>query len=450
MDFKTGKLHKIIKEFQKGSGNYEINGIDLKNTVFLYREKASPFIPIPKGNYRTVFNENESTLIVDEIINNKAVEFQVISIFDVQASKYLEKFPELKMLVEHTNKIVDDINNIIEYLNSVGIKSDSKFQTQILTPLEPSSTWYMNADGIIDTLPIDDFNKKFKEIIEKISETVDVKAREQVQEKLETLKTEIETFKNRKIIEMTDNIKTEKDTSLKAIEELLKTSKVELNEVAAIISNNSSEALRIISTQKDNSIREITEVKNNSKRELDSKMPEINNKLNGIAGGQVNPSFIQDVGEKRIGEYYLDKNTGKLFRCVRTTSNIINSSEYFKDMSIDSVVNRLENLFKYSKIFDGRASIKGQVLGSIPDNSKFIEIIGINYASDGNFYYFQPITLRTEIIRNRDIFFNLGITSDTREFGLSFKNNVISIIHSSYSNSTADNNFIAQILSVNA
>lgn len=164
MDFKTGKLHKIIKEFQKGSGNYEINGIDLKNTVFLYREKASPFIPIPKGNYRTVFNENESTLIVDEIINNKAVEFQVISIFDVQASKYLEKFPELKMLVEHTNKIVDDINNIIEYLNSVGIKSDSKFQTQILTPLEPSSTWYMNADGIIDTLPIDDFNKSLKKL----------------------------------------------------------------------------------------------------------------------------------------------------------------------------------------------------------------------------------------------------------------------------------------------
>ena len=109
----------------------------------------------------------------------------------------------------------------------------------------------------------------------------------------------------------------------------------------------------------------------------------------------------------------------------------------------------LENLFKYSKIFDGRASIKGQVLGSIPDNSKFIEIIGINYGSDGNFYYFQPITLRTEIIRNRDIFFNLGITSDIREFGLSFKNNVISIIHSSYSNSTADNNFIGQILSIN-
>ena len=289
MDFKTGKLHKVIKEFQKGSGNYEINGVDLKNTVFLYREKASPFIPIPKGNYRAVFNDNESTLIVDEIINNKAIEFQVISVFDIQASKYLEKFPELKMLVEHTNKIVDDINNIIEYLNSVGIKSDSKFQTQILTPLEPSSTWYMNADGIIDTLPIDDFNKKFKEIIEKISETVDVKAREQVQEKLETLKAEIETFKNRKIIE-------------------------------------------------------ITEVKNNSKRELDSKMPEINNRFNGITGGQLNPNFIQDTGEKREGQFYLDRNTGRLHKCIKPTSSTINSVEFFKDYSLEAIVKNLESL----------------------------------------------------------------------------------------------------------
>ena len=344
MDFKTGKLHKVIREFEKGNGSYEINGIDLKNTVFLYREKASPFIPIPKGNYRTVFNGNENTLVVDEAINNKAVEFQIITVFDVQSSKYLEKFPELKMLVDHTNKMVDDINNIIDYLNSVGIKSDSKFQTQILTPLEPSSTWYMNKEGVIETLPLDDFNKKFKEIIENISETVDVKAREQVKEKLEALKTEIETFKNRKIIEITDSIKTEKDTSLKAIEELLKTSKVELNEVAAIINNNSLEALRIISTQKDNSIREITEVKNNSKRELDSKMPEINNRFNGIAGGQLNPNFIQDIGGKREGQFYLDRNTGRLHKCIKPTSSTINSAEFFKDYSLEAIIKNLESL----------------------------------------------------------------------------------------------------------
>lgn len=344
MDFKTGKLHKIIREFKKGNGRYEINGIDLENTVFLYREKASPFIPIPKGNYRTVSDGNENTLIVDDYINNKAVEFQIISIFNVNASKYLEKFPELSMAVEHTNKIVDDINNIIDYLNSVGVKTDSKYQTQILTPLEPSSTWYMNADGIIETLPLDDFNKKFKEIIENISETADEKAQEQVRKRLETLKEEIENFKNTKTSEILENITKKENDSLKEIGKIRDIAKNEINTGVSSINETSSEVLENIKSKKENYISEITTISNNSKKELESKMPEINNKFNAIAGGQINPSFIQDNGEKRIGEYYLDKNTGKLFRCIRTTSSVVNSSEYFKDMSIDSIVNRLENL----------------------------------------------------------------------------------------------------------
>lgn len=304
MDFKTGKLHKIIREFKKGNGRYEINGIDLENTVFLYREKTSPFIPIPKGNYRAVSDNNENTLIVDDYINNKAVEFQIISIFNVNASKYLEKFPELSMAVEHTNKIVDDINNIIDYLNSVGVKTDSKYQTQILTPLEPSSTWYMNADGVIETLPLDDFNKKFKEIIENISETADEKAQEQVRKRLEQLKEEIETFKNIKTSEILENIK----------------------------------------NKKENYISEITTISNNSKKELESKMPEINNKFNAIAGGQLNPSFIQDVGEKRTGQFYLDRNTGRLYKCIKTTSSTINSAECFKDYSLEAIIKNLESL----------------------------------------------------------------------------------------------------------
>lgn len=306
MDFKTGKLHKIIREFEKGNGRYEINGVGLKNTVFLYREKAGAFIPIPKGNYKTIFNDNESILEVDDVINNKAIEFQIISVFDVQSYKYLEKYPELKMVVVQTNKIVDDINNIIGYLNSVGVKTDSKYQTQILTPLEPLSVWYMNAEGLIDTLPIDDFNKKFKEIIEKMSELADEKAQEQVKKRLDELKTEIENFKNKKI----------------------------------------SEVLKELKTEKDNSIKEIEKIKEKLKSELNSRMPEINNKFNGIAGGTINPTFIQDDGEKTEGQYYLDRPTGKLYRCIKTTSNAVNSAEYFKDMSLNSIVNILENLIK--------------------------------------------------------------------------------------------------------
>lgn len=342
MDFKTGKLHKIIREFEKGNGRYEINGIDLKNTVFLYREKAGAFIPIPKGNYKTIFNDNESILEVDDVINNKAIEFQIISIFDVQSYKYLEKYPELKMVVVQTNKIVDDINNIIGYLNSVGVKTDSKYQTQILTPLEPLSVWYMNAEGLIDTLPIDDFNKKFKEIIEKMSELADEKAREQVKKRLDELKTEIESFKNKKI----------------------------------------SEVLKELKTEKDNSIKEIEKIKEKSKNELNSRMPEINNKFNGIAGGTINPTFIQDDGEKTEGQYYLDRPTGKLYRCIKTTSNTVNSAEYFKDVSLDSIVNRLENLKRneYQIMYNSGSPVPVGTSGKLPDYVTYNNILG---------YYFK-------------------------------------------------------------
>lgn len=159
---------------------------------------------------------------------------------------------------------------------------------------------------------------------------------------------------------------------------------------------------------------------------------------------------IQEPGVKDINYLYYDRNTRKMYKCLNQNSDVSANVANFIPLDNNSLLDRLENLFKYSEIFKGRAATKGQVLGSIPDNSKFIEIIGINYADDNNFYYFTPIILRTEIIRNMDIFFNLGISSDTREFGLSFKNNVISIIHSSYSNSTGDNNFIGKILSINS
>ena len=159
---------------------------------------------------------------------------------------------------------------------------------------------------------------------------------------------------------------------------------------------------------------------------------------------------IQEPGVKDINYLYYDRNTRKMYKCLNQNSDVSANVANFIPLDNNSLLDRLENLFKYSEIFKGRAATKGQVLGSIPDNSKFIEIIGINYADDNNFYYFTPIILRTEIIRNREIFFNLGITSDMREFGLSFKNNVISIIHSSYSNSTGDNNFIGKILSINS
>lgn len=168
-----------------------------------------------------------------------------------------------------------------------------------------------------------------------------------------------------------------------------------------------------------------------------------------LAGAYGYGGDIQDEGVKNPNYIYYDRNTRKMYKCLKQNQDISANVTNFIPLDNNSLLERLENLFKYSEIFKGRAATKGQVLGSIPDNSKFLEIIGINYASDNNFYYFQPIILRTEIVRNKDVAFAVGVTSDTREFVLSFKNNVITITYSTLINSTADNNFIGQILSVN-
>ena len=151
------------------------------------------------------------------------------------------------------------------------------------------------------------------------------------------------------------------------------------------------------------------------------------------------------------GNVYYFPGNKKFYICKEAQNRRVSVPDgNFEELSIWENRKRLENLFKYSEIFKGRAATKGQVLGSIPDNSKFIEIIGLNYADDNNFYYFTPIVLRTEIVRNKDVAIAVGITSDVREFILSFKNNVITITYSAVPNSSGNNNFIGQILSVNA
>lgn len=66
--------------------------------------------------------------------------------------------------------------------------------------------------------------------------------------------------------------------------------------------------------------------------------------IEGIAGDKINPGFIQDSGEKTQNKFYLDKNTGRLYRCLKTTQSTTNSSEFFKDVSLANISDRLDNL----------------------------------------------------------------------------------------------------------
>ena len=174
MDFKTGKTVEIVKEFLHGGGDkFEINGIDLSKAVFMYRERNSSFIPIPRGNYTTSNENNSLYLNVIGDVKTKAYEYQVIYTSDIKAGKYLEEYPELKVLVSKYNDLVEDITNIIEYIKTSGVKIDSLKMTQVLTTLEPNTFWVMNADEKLEAFPIGDLNSKYQEMINKIKKEVE-------------------------------------------------------------------------------------------------------------------------------------------------------------------------------------------------------------------------------------------------------------------------------------
>jgi putative uncharacterized protein (fragment) len=80
------------------------------------------------------------------------------------------------------------------------------------------------------------------------------------------------------------------------------------------------------------------------KTQIDRLTQNVNKSFSGFAGGIYNFSYIQDDIEKLEGQYYLDRNTGSLVKCIKTTTSIINSAEYYKDYSLDSIIKNLESL----------------------------------------------------------------------------------------------------------
>lgn len=166
MNFKSGKLYTTIREFDKKDGKYEINGIEDSSAVFLYKEPEKPFIPIPKGNYKITTEHNNRYINIDNEIEQKAERYQIIIANDLKSSKYEADFPELEVLQEKVNLIVDDLENIISFLKKTGVKTDELSMQQILPKLEPNTLWVSNELGEIDYIPYGDLNRKFDDMLE--------------------------------------------------------------------------------------------------------------------------------------------------------------------------------------------------------------------------------------------------------------------------------------------
>ena len=232
MDFKTGKIIEIAREFlANGEDKFEINGVDLSKAVFMYRERNSSFIPIPKGNYLTNIENNILYLNITGDVIAKAYEYQVIYTSDMKAGKYLEEYPELKVLVSKYNDLVEDVTNIIKYAKTSGAKIDNLKMTQVLTSLEPNTFWVMNAEEKLEAFPIGDLNSKYQEMINKI--------KKEVEELIKTVKEKALSDINNSATSKLNDLQNELTKKLKELETLSDSLKSNLSSaVAKYIADN--------------------------------------------------------------------------------------------------------------------------------------------------------------------------------------------------------------------
>lgn len=250
-DYKSDKIVEIVREFDNTGNKYEVNGVDIAHAVPFWRTGNGKFKVLAKGEYKYI-DEGANTYleVQDETILQTATEFQIIYIYTQDSSKYIEDFPDLTVLVNKYNELVEDATKLFTYLKNTGIKADTLQMTKVLVQLEPSTVLYMNENGELEALPISEMYNKFDQMVNKAYEDVkklllvdkdnmSVELREETDlllEELRTLKnklaTELENLTRDKKIEITNHAK-EKEESISTLTE---NKKVEINDYVTLIS----------------------------------------------------------------------------------------------------------------------------------------------------------------------------------------------------------------------
>ena len=217
-DYKSDKVVEIIREFENTGNKYEVNGIDTSKATIFWRKENEKFQIVPKGSY-TYDSGNTYLVIQDEEILQNASEFQIVYIYEQSSSTYDEDFPQLEILVNKYNQVVDDLKDIYKFLGNTGVKSDTLQMTRVLPQLEEYCVWFLE-NGEIKSLPISELYAKFDGLVEALYEAIkklldiylgDVKkelqeelkkAIESLNTKLEELKLELDEYTQEKIQEI--------------------------------------------------------------------------------------------------------------------------------------------------------------------------------------------------------------------------------------------------------
>ena len=213
---KLRNVSYIVKEIVINSSttNYELNGIVGNNLEFYGLDKITRnYKELPKAWYQLIKNNGNYVFkVVDPSIFNYS-KIQVALWYDNKSLTYVTEFnPDIKVLVDRYNILVDTVSQLWEYTKRQMIVGDSMEMHLILPKLNNGELWICKGDHY-EAISVIDVNVELRKLIDKYTAIYKIeleqKANEQkleinkyVQELGTQQKNEFEDYKNKKIEEL--------------------------------------------------------------------------------------------------------------------------------------------------------------------------------------------------------------------------------------------------------
>lgn len=221
-DFKTGKILVPLKEFNilEGTLSYEINGIAEKEVTYFYRQEYKSFKPMPKGEYSLVTSgDNVTITLKTNVYQDGYREIQVCETINLKSSKYEPSGDvDINTVLAYLNNVSEDMANVFRYVKAINTIMDTSSGSNTLSKLTPNTTWYMDNDGIISSLPVkelfDGFNAMVEQVRLKVLEMLRNDLTQAEIELLRRVKTELDTY-------VENDLKTRLDDYTTALEKRL-------------------------------------------------------------------------------------------------------------------------------------------------------------------------------------------------------------------------------------
>ena len=385
---KLRNISYIVKEIVINSSttNYELNGIVGNNLEFYGLDKITRnYKELPKAWYQLIKNNGNYVFkVVDPSIFNYS-KIQVALWYDNKSLTYVTEFnPDIKVLVDRYNILVNTVSQLWEYTKRQMIVGDSMEMHLVLPKLKENEIWICKGDHY-EAISIVDVNAELRKLIDQYATIYKIELEQKTNEqKLEInkyvqelgtqQKNELDNYKNKKIGELLSKLNDLKnqfqeyvlqkqnemngykqvlqnelyDDSKKEIDDYSK-AKIKENEIA--IQNKTQEILANL----DDSIENKIQLKINAlfqamspkylnelKIQIDTYLKDELNKINRILESKID-NYISSK-DKLIADKVEDIATKEINKAVaKAKENVINEIEENKNQKVQEAIREFTN-----------------------------------------------------------------------------------------------------------